>query len=161
MNAFGRKAYTVEEATRRMERYCAYQERCHREVRDKLRDMRMIPEAADSIVVHLIQEGFLSEERFARSFVRGKFHQKKWGRVRLRRELGLRGVSDYLIEKALSEEVSDASYTETFEDLALKRWNALASEPLQKRKQKFYTYLQYRGWENEMIFRSLSQFQKS
>ncbi len=135
-----------------MERYCAYQERCHREVRDKLRDMRMIPDAADSIMVHLIQEGFLNEERFAKAFVRGKFHQKKWGRIRLRKELELRGVSSYLIEKALSEEVPEDAYRETFESLAQKRWDSLANESAQKRKQKLYSYLHYRGWEKDLIF---------
>ena len=160
MSAFGRKAYTLEEATRRMERYCAYQERCHREVRDKLREMRMIPQAADSIIVHLIQEGFLNEERFASAFVRGKFRQKKWGRIRLERELKLRGISPFLIDKALTEELPEGTYQEVFESLAQKRWDALKSESPMRRKQKFYSYLQYRGWEKELIFECLNQFSK-
>ncbi len=161
MSAFGRKAYTIEEATRRMERYCAYQERCHREVQDKLKEMRMIPQAADAIIVHLIQEGFLNEERFARAFVRGKFHQKKWGRIRLERELKLRGISSYLIQKALTEELPEGAYQEVFESLAKKRWDALKSESPMRRKQKFFSYLQYRGWEKELIFDQLNQFKKS
>ncbi len=76
-----------------MERYCAYQDRCHQEVLGKLREMRMIPEAIDKIMGHLIAHGFLNEERFARSFVRGKFRIKKWGRVRITRELKNRDIS--------------------------------------------------------------------
>ena len=79
------KTYTVQEAKERLEAYCAYQERCHREVVTKLRTMGMIPLAIDDIVVHLIQNGFLNEERFAKSFARGKFRIKKWGRVRMRK----------------------------------------------------------------------------
>ena len=73
------KTYTVEEAKRRLERYCAYQERSHRQVRDKLREMRMIPLAIDEVIVHLIKHDFLNEERFARSYARGKFRLKKMG----------------------------------------------------------------------------------
>ncbi|MEM6541035.1 MAG: hypothetical protein AAF634_07715 [Bacteroidota bacterium] len=77
------QSFTLNEAIKRMERYCAYQERCHKEVRDKLQQMRMIPEAVDHILAHLIQNDFLNEQRFANSFVNGKFSIKKWGLNRL------------------------------------------------------------------------------
>ena len=69
-----KNSYSVDEATKKMEGYCAYQDRCHKEVIVKLRDMRMIPQAIDQILGHLIQENYLNEERFARSFDRGKFN---------------------------------------------------------------------------------------
>ena len=75
------KAYSLEEAKRKLESYCAYQERCHKDVVEKLRGMKMIPEAIDQIATHLIQENYLNEERFARSFARGKFNIKKWGSI--------------------------------------------------------------------------------
>ena len=71
------KTYTIDEAQKKLENYCAYQERCHKEVRAKLKSMRMIPEAIDKIMVHLINHNFLNEERFAKTFVRGKFRIKK------------------------------------------------------------------------------------
>ena len=71
------KNYTVQEATKRMERYCAYQERCHQEIVQKLKEMNMIPQAIELIIVHLINENYLNEERFARSFARGKFSSFK------------------------------------------------------------------------------------
>ena len=77
------KHFSVQEATKKMERYCAYQERCHKEVTEKLRNMKMIPEAIDQIVGHLIQENYLNEERFAKSFARGKINIKKWGKNRI------------------------------------------------------------------------------
>ncbi|GAL68299.1 regulatory protein RecX [Jejuia pallidilutea] len=67
-----KKTYTVQEATRKLERYCAYQERCHKEVRQKLVSMHMIPEAIDVIIVHLLEHNYLNETRFAKTFVRGK-----------------------------------------------------------------------------------------
>ena len=74
------KYTSVQEAKRKIEGYCAYQDRCHKEVQQKLLDMRMIPEAIDQIMAHLIQENYLNEERFAKSFARGKFSIKKVGK---------------------------------------------------------------------------------
>ena len=81
------KTYTVDEAQKVLENYCAYQERCHKDVKSKLKEMKMIPEAIDNILVHLIEQKYLNEERFAKAFVRGKFRIKKWGKSRLVREL--------------------------------------------------------------------------
>ena len=72
------KTYTVDEAKAKMEYYCGYQERCHKEVRDKLTQMKMIPEAIDLILVHLIECNYLNEQRFAEQFTLGKFRIKKW-----------------------------------------------------------------------------------
>ncbi len=152
MAGWKRKGHTLEEARKRMERYCAFRERCHQEVVEKLKEMRMIPQAIDQIVVHLIENGFLNEERFAREFSRGKFRQKSWGRNRIRRELQQRNISEYLIRKALGE-IQEEAYLETFEALAGKRWNALESEDnLQRKKRKFVDYLLYRGWEAGMVY---------
>ena len=74
------KTYTLEEALSKLQRYCAYQDRCHKEVEQKLKQMRMIPEAIEIIMVALIEDGHLNEERFAKAFVRGKFNIKKWGK---------------------------------------------------------------------------------
>ncbi len=150
MSSFGRKSYTLEEATRRMERYCAYQERCHSEVSTKLRSMGMIPQAADTIVVHLIEQGFLSEERFALAFARGKFSHKKWGRIRIRQELRQRDISPYLIQKAL-DSIDPKAYLKTFEELAAARMRSLGKEPKERQREKLYRYLYYRGWEQELI----------
>ena len=151
MSGFGRKNYTVAEATARLERYCAYQDRCHLEVRNKLREMRMIPEAADTILVHLIQGDFLNEERFALNYTRGKHRQKSWGPIRISRELQAREISGYLIQKALTG-IPEADWDRCFDQLAQKRWAALEGKPVLERKRKFHDYLLYRGWEADRIF---------
>lgn len=146
------KTYTVEEATRRMERYCAYQERCHKEVQQKLYQMRMIPEAIDHIINHLLQHNFLNETRFSQSFARGKFRAKKWGRIRIVRELKLREISQFNIKIALKE-IPDSEYYQTFEALAEKRLQQLEFEKdIQKKRKKFADYLFYRGWESELVY---------
>lgn len=100
---------TLREATKKLESYCAYQERCHKEVVHKLRNMHMIPEAIDTIIVHLIQENYLNEERFAQAYARGKFNIKKWGKNRIVNELKFRDISKYNIKTAL-QEIEDDKY---------------------------------------------------
>ena len=151
------KTYSVDEAKARMERFCAYRERCHKEVHRKLVEMRMIPEAADLIIHHLLTHNYLNETRFAQAFVRGKFRIKKWGKNRLVRELKAREISQYNIKLALKE-FSESEYLETFHELADKRWKQLNSEEnLQKKKRKFADYLLYRGWESNLIWEKISE----
>ncbi|MGI9552788.1 MAG: regulatory protein RecX, partial [Aurantibacter sp.] len=142
----GKKFPTLSEVTKKLERYCAYQERCHQEVVTKLREMRTSPQEIDQIVAHLIRENYLNEERFARTFARGKFRIKKWGRRRIRAELKHRAISKYNIKAALSE-IDDTEYLRTFDELARKRHAEIRENHPQKRKKKFADYLLYRGWE--------------
>ena len=151
------KTYTVDEALKKLENYCAYQDRCHKEVQEKLKEMRMIPEAIDHIIYQLIQDKFLDEERFARSFARGKFRTKKWGKTRIIRELKLREITKYNINLALTE-IEEADYLKTFEKLVKKRLKQLKTEKnLYKKKNKLMTYLQYRGWESHLIYEKINE----
>ncbi|WP_299102509.1 regulatory protein RecX [uncultured Winogradskyella sp.] len=153
------KTYTVTEAKRKLESYCAYQERCHKEVRQKLRDMRMIPEAIDVILVHLIEHNFLNEERFAQAFVRGKFRIKKWGKNRLVRELKQREISKYSIDNALKEIDLD-DYYQTLDELTQKRIAQVKENNVFKKKKKVADYLLYRGWESHLIYEKLNEHLK-
>lgn len=143
-----------------MERYCAYQERCHKEVHQKLFEMRMIPEAVDHIINHLLQHNFLNETRFAQAFARGKFRTKKWGKQRIVQELKLREISKFNILIALKE-IPDIEYYKTFDALAEKRMQQLSSETnLQKKRKKLADYLFYRGWESELVYGKVNELPK-
>ncbi|WP_229720450.1 regulatory protein RecX [Winogradskyella helgolandensis] len=151
------KTYTVDEARKKLEHYCAYQERCHKEVRQKLRDMRMIPEAIDVIMVQLIADNFLNEERFAQAFVRGKFRIKKWGKNRLVRELKFRDISKYSIDTALKEIDLDDYYS-TLDELVQKRIAQVKEPNVYKKKKKVADYLLYRGWESGLVYEKLREY---
>ncbi|PIF01137.1 MAG: recombinase RecX [Maribacter sp.] len=148
--------YTLAEATKKLERYCAYQERCHRDVTMKLEGMRMIPEAIDQIVTHLIQENYLNEERFSRSFARGKFNIKKWGRNKIVNELKRRHISSYNIRSALAE-IDDTLYLETLDTIAKKKLESLDGNNITKRKKKLADYLLYRGWESHLVYSKIQE----
>ncbi len=146
-----KKTYTLQEATKKLEYYCAYQERCHQEVRQKLLGMYMIPEAIDVIIVHLLEHNYLNEERFAKTFVRGKFRIKKWGRRRLTQELERKDISKVNINQAITE-IDDNNYIETFHDLAEKKANSLKESNKFKKRKKLINYLIYRGWESHLVY---------
>lgn len=149
--------YTVDEAQKKLENYCAYQERCHKEVREKLKDMKMIPEAIDKIIVHLINHNFLNEERFAKAFVRGKFRIKKWGKNRLVRELKFKDISKYAIDVALKE-IDEVDYFETLDELTQKRIAQVKEKNSYKKKKKVADYLLYRGWESHLVYQKLNEY---
>lgn len=151
------KTYTVDEAQKKIENFCAYQERCHKEVRAKLVSMNMIPQAIDMIIVHLIEHNYLNEERFARAFVRGKFRIKKWGKNRLKRELKFREISKYSIDTALKE-IDEFDYKETLDELVKKRIAQVKEKNKYKKRKKVADYLLYRGWESPLIYEKLNEY---
>ncbi len=150
------KFYSLEEAKKKLESYCAYQDRCHKEVIDKLKEMRMIPEVIDQIIGELLADNFLNEERFAKSFARGKFNIKKWGRNRIVSELKLRQISKYNISIALKE-IEEETYLNTLNDLAQKRFSQLTETNILKKKKKLADYLLYRGWESQLVYEKLKE----
>ena len=121
-----KKYFSVEEIKRKLERYCVYQDRCHQEIENKLREFTLIPEARDQIILQLLEHNFLNEERFSKSFARGKFNIKKWGKNRIVNELKRRDISAYNIKTALKE-IDEETYLKTLYELAEKR-NQLRKE---------------------------------
>jgi regulatory protein len=145
------KTYTLEEAKRALEHYCIYQDRCHKEVEEKLSKMRLIPEIIEEVIPHLISENFLNETRFAQSFARGKFRIKKWGKNRIVAELKQRCITDYNIKIAL-QEIEPEQYTETLETLIVKKIKASNENDVFRKKKKIIDYLLRQGYEPSLIY---------
>ena len=151
-----KKSYSLNEAKKKLENFCSYQERCHKEVKEKLRELGMIQLASQEIIAQLIQEDYLNETRFAKNFARGKFRIKNWGRNRISRELKSRNITDYNIKMGM-QEFTDIEYEETFYNLIEKRKKSVEHLPIDQQKKKIFSYLSYRGWEHEKIFDALNQ----
>ena len=151
-----RLTYTVEEAKKKLEYYCSYQDRCHTEVEKKLYEMNMIPLAQEAITLHLIENNFLNEERFSRSFARGKFRIKKWGKQRIIRELKQRNVSKYNIEIALKE-IDQEEYLKVLYELTQKKWDVILERNLFKKRKKITDYLLRQGFESDLIYIEINQ----
>ncbi len=150
------KSYTVKEATIKLMQYCAYRDRSHKEVEEKLREMNMIPAAQEQIIMELMQEDFLNEERFARSFVRGKFRIKKWGKIKIKQELKFKEISAPIIKIALAE-IDQQKYTATFYELAEKKLRLIKEDDKFKKKRKLADFLLRKGYESNLVYETINE----
>jgi len=151
---FEKKYFSIQEITRKMERYCIYQDRCHKEIENKLKEFVLIEEARGQIILHLLEHNFLNEERFSKSFARGKFNIKKWGKQRITRELKFRDISEYNIKTALKE-IGDDDYLKTIETITERRNQSISEPDLYKRKKKLTDFLMRKGFEYDLIYTTI------
>jgi regulatory protein len=147
-----KKSLTKEQGYQKLRHYCAYQDRCHREVRTKAYSLGLRRSDVEELVARLIEENCLNEERFARAFAGGKFRIKQWGRIKIKSELKNRQISNYCVAAAL-DEIDDARYKETLHKLAVKRWNSIkgAGTNLFIKMTKTRDHLLLKGYEPNLI----------
>lgn len=147
------KAATVRE---RILRYCAYQERCHADVRRKLSELGANRDEADELIAYLITEGFLNEERFARSFTRGRFRLKRWGRLKIVRELESRGLSSACIRSGL-EEIDEEEYRASLEELISRKTGEATDKNIFVVRDKIAHRAIRKGFEPDMVWEALKR----
>ncbi|MCX2741315.1 regulatory protein RecX [Pontibacter anaerobius] len=145
-----KKTYTPKEALIKAAAYCAYQDRTQQEVRDKLYSYGLEPDDVEELIVRLSQEKMIDEERYAQSYVRGKYGLKKWGRRKIMQGLKSKGISDYCIKQGLKE-IDPEVYEQHLLQL-LEKKNATEKEknPF-ARRQKLTYFLMSKGYENDLI----------
>lgn len=154
------KIYDLNTAREKIQAYCAYQERCHMEVTMKLKSWGLIQEAIDLLIVELIQFNFLNEERYARSFARGKFRIKKWGKIKIRMALKKRDIKFKCIDLSMLE-IDDKTYFNTLKELLQKKNETVKETNSYKRKMKLTNYLVSRGYEYDLIHDALVELKLS
>lgn len=152
----GEKLYTIAQALEKGMRFCAYQDRCQQDVYRFLRERGMFGSEADEVMIELISQGFVDEERFARSFSRGRFNQKSWGRNKIRAALKQRSISDACIALGL-EEIEEVEYINRCAELIQRKWISLESESRQKRIEKCARYLIQRGFESSLVWEEIGK----
>ena len=155
-NAPQKKYTSKADALAKLQAYCAYQERSHQEVRSKLLDLGIYGDDLEEIMSDLIQENFLNEERYARSFARGKFRIKKWGRTRILQELKQRKISDYCLRKAMTE-IEEDVYARTLREVLEKKAGLLKEKDVYKRKNKLAQYGISRGFESNLVWEVVNE----
>jgi regulatory protein len=151
---------TKEQALQKLMHYCAYQERCHNEVREKLFQLGAWKKDHDEIIATLISENYLNEERFAIAFAGGKWRTKRWGRLKIKRALQQKGLSAYCIAKGLKE-IGEDEYDRTIIELARKKYAALKNLQYLVRKKRTIDFLVGKGFETDRILSLLrKEFEK-
>lgn len=142
----------------KIQSWCAYQERCQQEVRDKLYDYGLWPEAVENIISILIETNFLNEERFAMLFARSKFNVKKWGRIKIRIELKQKRISDYCLKKAISQ-IDDNDYIITLRKLIEIKRTLIIEKSAIRLKLKLLNYALSKGYERDLVMDILNNKQ--
>lgn len=146
-----KKKLTPAQALIRAQLSCAYQERCHQEMRNKLYEWGVYPDAVENILANLITDNFLNEERFAKSYAGGKFRIKKWGRIKIKIELKKRKISEYCIKKGMLE-IDETEYIKTLKQLIEKKSKEIKGGKLHVRNYKIAQYIASRGFEQDLIW---------
>ncbi len=141
---------------KKIEFYCAYQERCKMEIAQKLIKLGILGDDTEEYISHLIDNNFLNEKRFAESYVRGKFNNNSWGRIKIIRELESRKISHVNINNGLSE-INNKDYIKKLRVLSNKIINENIGKPKEKLKEKIFNRLEYKGWEKELIFEEIDR----
>ena len=149
-----KKYLTKEQALQKLKQFCAYQERSHAEVKQKLWDLGVYRSEHDEIISTLIEEDYLNEARFAKMFAGGKFRMKSWGKKKIYYALKEKRVSEYNIKKAM-QEIDEETYDRTLHELAQKKYELLKGEQYLVRKKKTMDYLLQKGYEYEKVVKAV------
>lgn len=145
-----KEEFGIDKAKAKLEKYCAYQERCHQEVRMKLISYKIYGDDLEEIITALIQDNFLNEERFAKAYARGKYKIKKWGRHKIEQALKQKQISAYCIRKGMAE-IEDDVYIDNLK-YWIKRKNSDYESLLPfPRYQKIRSFLFNKGYEMQLI----------
>ena len=147
-----RKRIEPDQARPKIEQYCAYQERSHYEVREKLYSFGLHKAEVEELIGSLIEGNFLNEERFAVQFTGGHFRLKQWGKQKIRLGLQQKRVSEYNIRRAL-DTIDPETYRAALEKLAAKKWQTLKSGVMHhlERKALLTRYLIQKGYESPLV----------
>jgi regulatory protein len=146
---------SISDALLKAASFCAYQERCHKEVLERLAEWGIYGEDADGLLVKLIELNYLNEERFAKAFAGGKFRVKQWGKLRIKQELKMRDISEYCIQLGLKE-IEDSDYKQTLHEVLEKKLRSIKANKPAELKNKAYQYALSRGFEPSLIWECLA-----
>ena len=150
-----KKTLTPEQAKEKIQRYCAYQERSHQEVRNKLYEYGLYRNDVDEILSQLITDGYLNEERFSKAFAGGKFRMKKWGRIRIIHALEAKGVSANCIRLGLKE-IDEPTYLSTLRQLLEEKLPHVDDENVFALRDKLSKYVIQKGYEPDLVWKEIN-----
>ena len=137
----------------KIQSYCLYQDRCIKEVKNKLYSFKVSSQLVENIVEYLIDNDYLNEERYTKIFIRGKLRIKKWGRIKLKYELRSKGIDIKIINEHINQ-INEEDYIEYFNEFSTNKIKFLKGT-LDQKKRSFINYFTYRGWENNLIYEKL------
>ena len=150
------KPLTPDQILDKMAKYCAYQERCVKDVRDKLKTFDILQEERDKILDYLLDNRFVNDERFAKSFVRGKINQSGWGINKIRFHLVQKGIAKEIIDEALGQ-TDEEVYRQRLIDILKAKAKSVKAETEFEKKRKLAAYAMQKGFEGSLVWEVLKE----
>ena len=148
------KPLTPDQVLDKMAKYCAYQERCVKDVRDKLKTFDIPEEEKTKILDYLLDNRFVNDERFAKSFVRGKVNQSGWGVNKIRFHLVQKGIDKDIIEDALGQ-TDEEVYRQRLIDILKTKNKTIKADSDFEKKRKLAAYAMQKGFEGALVWEVL------
>jgi len=148
---------SIEDIRQKLVNFCLYRDRCHSEVEAKMKDFFLIPEARDEIFLYLINEGYLSEERFTRSYIRGKFYIKHWGKEKIKLNLKLKKIPEKLVYNCMNE-IYEEDYIKQIHKFIEKLLPTIHDMKNFQKKSKLIRFLTSKGYEYDIIVKQIECF---
>lgn len=153
---FSYNSFIKEKIYEKMVKYCAYQDRCHSDVLKKMSELKTDDKIADEVLAKLIEEGYLNEERFVRSYIRGKYRINKWGKNKIISELRIKGIVPNLINICMNE-IDEVEYHAILKQLLNAKYVKLGKIKIYEIKNKLKSYAYSRGFELEIAENIISE----
>ena len=116
----------------KIQSYCLYQERCVKEVKNKLFSFKVSSKFVHDTIQYLIDNNYLNEERFSEIFIQGKLRIKKWGRIKLKYELKLKGIDAKIIDAKINK-INEEEYINYFNQFSRNKIKSLKGTYNQKK----------------------------
>ena len=151
------KPLTPDQVLDKMAKYCAYQERCVKDVRDKLKTFEISEEEKAKILDYLLDNRFVNDERYAKAFVRGKVNQSGWGVNKIRFHLIQKGIDKNIIEEALGQ-TDEEAYRQRLIDILKTKSKTVKAENDFEKKRKLATYAMQKGFEGPLVWEVLKEY---
>ena len=150
------KPLTPDQVLDKMAKYCAYQERCVKEVQDKLKTYDIPQKEKDKILDYLLDNQFANDERFAMHFVQGKINQSGWGVNKIRFHLVQKGIAKDIIDEALGQTDEDV-YRQRLIDILKTKAKTIKAENDFERNRKLAAYAMQKGFEANLVWEVIKE----
>ena len=152
---FKEQKYNIQNIKKRIENYCSIKDRCVWEVKQKLSSLGVLEKESKELIKELTENRFIDNQRYAESYCRGKFRIKKWGRIKIRKELERKKIPIDLIKKGM-EKINEIEYFDVLKELYVKKKNSTNEQDKFIRKGKISRYLQQKGFEMNIIWKIIN-----
>jgi len=149
-----KKPLTPDQVLNKMAKYCAYQERCVKDVKDKLKTFDIPEEEKTKILDYLLDNRFVNDDRFAKAFVRGKVNQSGWGVNKIRFHLIQKGIDKDIIDEALGQTDNEV-YRQRLIDILKTKSKTIKADSDFEKKRKLAAYAMQKGFEGNLIWEVL------